>query len=582
MLDKIDSEIKTVLKDKFGITNISNPFGWASHSQESMCDATSTVALSIWRRTEVQTLSNENNWQNPVDLAGYLGEYLKENLEIMKMIELIEVVTPGYINIKFNKFYWWEKMNEWENTNIKLIEEKLVGQKIMIEYGHPNTHKEMHVGHLRTLVTGESLAKLAEALGGNVIRANYQGDIGPHVAKALYGVRHLIDSQNFRLDEIESRSLVDKAKFLGEAYVLGNQEYENNKEEISNINTQLYNRDENIFPLYLQTRSWSLDYFKSIYDRLGTKYDKLYFETNVADKGKEIVLENIGDIFEVNQGATIFKGEKYGLHTRVFITSAGTPTYEAKEMALAIQQYDDYKFDLNLHVVANEQTEYFKVVFKALELLNDDIAKRENHIAMGMVNLVGMKISSRTGVIVTVNQLLDLIKEAVDELLSSGDSNDNDNIAEALTQGALKFAMLKQSTNMSIALDVKQSVSLLGFTGPYLQYTYARCKSLLDKSEINRETKLEMVDLADEEKALLFWLNQYASAIYKSWSDFSLHHLCEYLHELAQRFNLLYNNLPILNSDINNKNLRLMLTKETSKRLSKGLGILGIEVLERL
>jgi len=305
----------------------------------------------------------------------------------------------------------------------------------------------------------------------------------------------------------------------------------------------------------------------------------------VAIKGKEIVQKNIGKIFEVNQGATIFAGEKYGLHTRVFVTSAGIPTYEAKEMALAIQQYEDYKFDLNLHVVANEQSEYFKVVFKALELLNEDIAKREKHIPMGMVNLVGMKISSRTGVIVTVNQLLDLIKEAVSELVKSEEvENDNAHIVEAITQGALKFAMLKQSTNMNIALDIKQSVSLLGFTGPYLQYTYARCKSLLYKATAieKTDTGVEIISLRDEEKALLFWLNQYSSAIYKSWNDYSLHHLCEYLHELSQRFNLLYNNLPVLNSAESDKRLRLMLARETSRRLKLGLEILGISALEKL
>jgi len=277
MLEKINAELKSIVEEKLGIDGMGSTFGWATNSQESMCDLTTTVALSIWKQAQNTHIYNEKKWQNPIDLARYLGEQLERNLEVMEVIEAIEIAVPGYINVKFNKLYWQQKINEWESSEEKLIKDELSGKKIMVEYGHPNTHKEMHVGHLRTLVTGEALAKLSGSLGADVVRANYQGDIGPHVAKALYGVKHLLAEKNINMEEIESKSLIDKAKFLGDAYVYGNQEYENNKDEINNINSQLYDRAEGINQLYLQTRSWSLDYFKSIYDRLGTEYDKFYF-----------------------------------------------------------------------------------------------------------------------------------------------------------------------------------------------------------------------------------------------------------------------------------------------------------------
>src|SRR5690606_16182807 len=209
----------------------------------------------------------------------------------------------------------------------------------------------------------------------------------------------------------------EKAHLLGEGYVKGNQEYEAHKAEIDQLNNQLYQQHPEVMPVYQRTRQWSLDYYDSLYARFGTTFDKLYFESQIAERGKQIVLENVGTIFEESEGAIIFNGEKHGLHTRVFITAAGNPTYEAKEMGLAPTQYEDFAFDRNIHVVANEQAGYFQVVIKALQLLDWEKFKGEYHLSMGMVDLVGQKMSSRTGVIITVDALLDEIKNALKPLI---------------------------------------------------------------------------------------------------------------------------------------------------------------------
>ncbi len=577
----MDKEISQKLQEIIANLGLEvNPLvSWASPTQEHLCDLTTTVALAIWKQVQVSGKSEELVLRGPMDLANYLVKELEE-VNLGDNIEQISVAAPGHINIRLKNSFW-EKLLASENNLLEV--EKADGRKVMVEYGHPNTHKEMHVGHLRTLITGESLARLGEKRGATVMRANYQGDIGPHVAKALYGVRVLLAEANLQIEEVESRTLAEKAKFLGEAYVRGNQDYEQEKEQIDAINQQLYAQDKQIEDLYQRTRQWSLDYFGEIYARMDTRYDKYYFETQVAAAGKKIVEDNVGKVFENDDGTLVFRGENYGLHTRVFVTKQGTPTYEAKEMALGLRQYEDFPFDLNLHIVANEQADYFKVVFKALEQLDEKVAAGEKHISMGMVNLVGMKISSRTGVVVTVNQLVEKVKDAVAKLVANGKSEVEDEAIEALTIGALKFAMLKQSTTMNTAFDIQQSVALIGFTGPYLQYTHARCKSVLRKAGVEvGGLSVKTDNLEKEEKDLLFWLNQYPRAVERSWEQFSPHHLCEYLHELAARYNVLYNNLPILEADAGKKNLRLKLSAKVGETLKEALYLLGIKAPEKL
>jgi arginyl-tRNA synthetase len=319
-----------------------------------------------------------------------------------------------------------------------------------------------------------------------------------------------------------------------------------------------------------------LEYYDTFYSRFTSKFDKLYFESEVAEEGKKIVRQNTGKIFSESDGAVIFKGEKFGLHTRVFITSDGNTTYEGKDMALAYKQYADFPFDLNIHIVANEQTGYFQVVIKALELIDPKFKGREYHLPMGMVNLIGRKISSRTGDILTVDGLLDEVKELLP--VKSAEK-----INEAVAIGAVKYSVLKTHPTLNVAFDIKQSVNLQGNSGPYLQYTYARTKSVLAKSQMAVSRIKADYTVNKEELHILNYLYRFPEAVEEAAKRYSPNLVCNYLYELAQRFNTFYNQHSILSADNDiTRELRLNLTSAVSQILANGMRLLGIEALERM
>ncbi|MBI3887597.1 arginine--tRNA ligase [Candidatus Microgenomates bacterium] len=402
--------------------------------------------------------------------------------------------------------------------------------------------------------------------------------MSPHVAKAVWGTEKLLKEKNINWGDAQKYTLSEKAHLLGQGYIEGNKSYEENKEEIDGLNKKLYVKDPSVKDVYERTRKWSLDYYSSFYSRFYTHFDKLYFESEMADPGKKIVLENVGKVFEESDGAIVFAGEKYGLHTRVFVTKDGNPTYEGKDMALAPAQFNDFPFDKCVHVVANEQTGYFQVIIKALELINPNLEGREYHLPMGMVQLVGQKISSRTGVLVTVDGLLDDVKALLKELTK------DENSLEPTTIAAVKYSVLKTSPIMNSTFDLEKSVSLDGDSGPYIQYSYARARSVLRRanfqfeiSNFNSNFKIQTSNLQTEEIAVLRFVYRFPEVVEAAARTYSPNLVCTYLFELAKRFNNFYNSCPILDNEF-----RLALTQATSIVLKNGLNLLGIESLERM
>lgn len=465
------------------------------------------------------------------------------------------------------------------------------GKKIMVEYAHPNTHKELHIGHMRTLVTGEALARIFSACGAKVFRANYQGDIGPHVAKAIWGTEQILQERGMSWEKAEKLGLAEKAHLLGQGYVKGNQEYESSKDEIDELNTKLYGKDKEVTPVYLRTRKWSLDYYDSFYNRFGTKFNKLYFESEVAEAGKKIVEENMGKVFEESDGAVIFDGEKHGLHKRVFLTQDKNPTYEAKEMGLAPVQYKDFAFDLNVHVVANEQSGYFDVVLKALELVDEKFRGREYHLPMGMVQLVGEKISSRTGVIVTVDDVLNETTKLLSELITTEGFSEKEieEIKEVGTIAAVKYSVLKTGAKSNVLFDLESSVALDGNSGPYLLYTYARCRSIIRKADIkvNKSMLLRSSEvlsgLSKEELDILRLAYRFPEVVQEAAEKYAPNLICSFVFDLAQKYNTFYHTHPVLSADtVEQKEFRLLLTSVVAQLISNSFSLLGIKTLEKM
>jgi len=524
--------------------------------------------------SNVAMVKAKKEGKSPKDYANILAERFIKNVELQKFIDGIEVRSPGFIN-------FWLKKDTLINNLIQIDEQKgkygfsnlFKGQKIMFEFAHPNTHKAFHIGHLRNITTGETLSRIFEANGAEVIRANYQGDVGLHIAKALWGIN--------KLGFTDPKEVRARAEFLGKAYTLGATTYEEDekvKEEINQINGKIYDKsDESLNKLYKETRQWSLDYFAEIYKRVYTEFDRLYFESEVFESGREIAKDALKKgILKESDGAIIFPGSEYGLHDRVFISGKGVPTYEAKDLGLAKLQFSEYNPDKLIHTVGPEQSAYFQVVFKALELIEPETKGREIHVPYGWVRLKEGKMSSRTGNVVLGEKILDDAKDAIKKAYKT-----EEKVAEKIAVGAVKYSFLKTGLGQDIAFDLKESISLEGNSGPYLQYTVARTNSVLAKSTFKGETlKGEYSNLSGEELSVLRALIRFPEVIESAAKSYSPNLLCNYLYDLAQKYNGFYNKDKIIGGE--NEEFRLALTAGTGQVLKNGLKLLGIESPERM
>lgn len=527
--------------------------------------------------TNVAMVSSKKIQTNPRELADKIVTKLKENQDVNDTFSKIEVAGPGFINFFLSKKYLSQTIQEIVQTGVgfgKLNNKN--GRNVIVEFGDPNPFKEIHIGHLRNFCIGESFSRLLETLGNQVIRANYQGDVGLHVAKAIWG---LLKREEQFLDSGLSEQ--DKVMILAESYVEGASEFENNetvKQEIIEINKKIYNDDESLKALWEEGRKISLEHFEELYSRIGVRYDKYYFESVTAKKGKEIVLSHIDDrIFERDEGAVIYRGEKDGLHTRVFLTSQDYATYEGKDLALAILKNEDEPCDESVILTGNEQLEYFQVMLAALHRIAPELAVKTRHYTFGHVRLKDGKMSSRTGDVISAQWLLD---EAVSQVRKAFPEMDGIT-AEKVGVGAVKYSMLRFSIPSDIHFSFDESISLEGNSGPYLQYSYVRTQSVLAKSDPEKlEVEISLENLQTEESELVRFLSQYPYYLEKAALEFAPNLLCNYLFELSQRFNLFYQKHKIIGSE--NESFRLQLTKAAGEVLKNGLHTLGIETVAKM
>lgn len=533
----------------------------------SFGDYTTNLALQLAK------LKARNHRHSSLEIANEI----KENLGHLSYLSKVEIAGSGFINF-FIKDDTLIK-NTKDSGQLKKTEKPL---KILVEYGHVNPLKEIHIGHLRTFILGESLCRILESLGHSVFRANYQGDIGLHIAKAIWGIQKLgLPTQKLNLE--------GKAEFLGRSYAEGNSAYEEGpapKKEIDQINMELYQKHPKIKEIYTLARSWSLEYFEPVYKLLGVKYDRCFFESEVYEEGKKVVMENLGRVFEKNNGAVIFPGEKYtrlpdgqGLHNRVFITSAGNPTYEGKDMGLAQAEYDTFNYDNSIHVVASEQAGYFQVIIKAIDLLFPYLKGKKQHLSYGVVSLKEGKMSSRTGNVVTVDDLYHVVSEKVREVMKQSRIHVDQEVVKTVALGAIKFSYLKFSPGPNMIFDLEESVSLEGDSGPYVQYTYARICSVLKKAGKER-AEYGNIKLDDTERLILRQLTYFPETVEQAASALHPNLLASYLLELARLYNLFYQGSRIIGSE--KENFRLKLSEEAGKVLQKGLYLLGIDSPERM
>ncbi|HSX31205.1 MAG TPA: arginine--tRNA ligase, partial [Candidatus Saccharimonadales bacterium] len=483
-----------------------------------------------------------------------------------------EVAGPGFINLYLSE----------EGLVAALQAEPakpLTGQKWVMEYSDPNPLKPLHAGHLYTTLVGDTISRLVENAGAETIRVNYGGDVGLHVAKSMWGIiRKLGGELPEKLSEIPEAT---RSKWLGERYVEGNNAYADDeaaKAEIVVMNKHVYqlhaesDHDSPFAQIYWTCRQWSYDYFPVLYRELHVHaFDRVIPESEVTSLGVQIVNEQLAkDVYSKSDGAVVFKGEPYGLHTRVFITSEGVPLYEAKEVGLILTKWRDYHFDHSVIITANEIEQYMAVVYKSIEQFEPELVQRSAHLVHGMVKLQGgVKMSSRKGNIVTAQDILAAARDA-------GKATGT-NPSEETILAAVKYAFTKNRIGGDVIYDPKESIALEGNSGPYLQYAHARARSILAKA--GKEGG-ELAELSADERSLLRKIIEYAEVVEKATAELMPHYICTYLYELAQKFNQFYEHNRVIGDE--REAVRLQLIAHYADTLKNGLTLLGIAAPERM
>ena len=506
----------------------------------------------------------------PNEIAEKLLPYLGNDSE--GYIEKVEIAGPGFLN-----FFVSDKYLESVIANCELEIENfgrnksLSGQKVMVEYTDPNVMKPFHIGHLMSNAIGEAISRMYESAGAEVTRVNYFSDVGLAIAKAVWGMKELKQTM-----PNENVPVIERTDFLGKAYAFGVKQADESVEvmtEVKEINRQIYIKQEGeFFELYKTGRKWSLEHFAELYKKLGTNFDLLIPESDVAKAGLEMSWQALkAGVFIESEGAVVFPETKSGLHTRVFVTKEQLPTYEAKELALTKKKYELSLFDQSIVITASEQTDYFKVVLKAIDLLIPELAGKTLHVAHGMMRLPTGKMSSRTGNVITGEELIRLMTEK---------SRGNEQVAI----GAIKYAILRQAPGKDIIFDVEKALSLEGDSGPYLQYAYARTKSVLAKAKAsNYELGIMNYEWRKGEKKLIRIISRWPDILRSAQENLVPQAVCTYLIELAGEFNSFYASNQIINpDDKQTTEMRLALTEALAQTLANGLWTLGVPVLDKM
>ncbi len=512
---------------------------------------------------------------------------------------IASITPPGFLNFVLSDDYLTTFI---DNFNPDISSDIFAGKTIICEFSDPNPFKVLHVGHLYTSIVGDSIARLFEYAGAKVIRANFGGDVGLHVAKTMYVLKQ---------KPIEELTIEDIAK----CYVEGTAAYEEDEsahEEITKLNKEIYQinsigrsktvsskersekESSKLADLYWRGRELSYEYFNEFYDSIGVHFDKYYPESTVADLGLAKVREQLEKgVYEMSDGAVIFDGDKFGLHTRVFINKEGIPTYETKDVGLIFTKWQDYHFDKSVVITGAEQKDYMSVVLKSVEQYAPELVERTSHLTHGLVKLPGgVKMSSRKG---NFLKAVDVLAMVGDALKSEYDSAD-----ELVSLAATKYAFLKYKMGGNIIFDPKESVKMTGNSGPYLLYACVRAKKIIASAnnaseEHNRrrgdygateplrrgsEGTFRRSIIADAERSLKKKILEYRGMLDEAVSEMAPHKVANYLYELAQSFSRFYEKCPVLGDEAEVE--RLKLVQVYLSTMTHGLALLGIQVPESM
>lgn len=552
--------------------------------------------------------------KKPEDTAQDLGEYIKQNSDAIADFNVVK----GFLNLVIDSKAWIGLLNEM-NSNPKFGEKPVTENSplVMIEYSSPNTNKPLHLGHVRNNLLGWSLAQIMEANGNRVIKTNIVNDRGIHICKSMLawlkfgngetpetsGKKgdHLIGDYYVAFDKHYREEVAElKAKYVAEGM---DEEAATEKakaeapliKEAHEMLVKWENNDPEVRALWKKMNDWVYAGFDETYKALGVGFDKIYYESNTYLVGKKKVEEGLakGLFFRKPDNSVWADLTDEGLDQKLLLRADGTSVYMTQDIGTAEMRFADYPIDKMIYVVGNEQNYHFQVLSILLDRLGFKWGKELVHFSYGMVELPNGKMKSREGTVVDADELIEaMVDDALktsEELGKFKDMSEEERreIARVVGLGALKYFILKVDARKNMLFNPEESIDFNGNTGPFIQYTYARIRSILRKAEaegITIPASLEAnMPLNEKEIELIQKIGEFGAAVEQAGKDYSPSGIANYCYELTKAFNQFYHDYSILGADTKEEKLvRLVLAANVAKTLRNGMALLGIEVPERM
>lgn len=552
--------------------------------------------------------------KKPEDTAQDLGQYIKDNCQAIADYNVVK----GFLNLVIDKKAWLGLLNEM-NANEKFGEKPVTENSplVMIEYSSPNTNKPLHLGHVRNNLLGWSLAQIMEANGNKVVKTNIVNDRGIHICKSMlawlkYGNGETPETSGKKGDHLIGDYYVafdkhyrEEVKTLKAQYMAEGMDEEaaekKAKEEsplIKEAHEMLVKWEQNdpeVRALWKKMNDWVYAGFDETYKALGVGFDKIYYESNTYLVGKKKVEEGLakGLFFRKDDNSVWADLTGEGLDQKLLLRSDGTSVYMTQDIGTAEMRFNDFPIDKMIYVVGNEQNYHFQVLSILLDRLGFKWGKELVHFSYGMVELPNGKMKSREGTVVDADDLIAAMigdaKQTSEELGKFKDMTEEERneIARIVGMGALKYFILKVDARKNMLFNPEESIDFNGNTGPFIQYTYARIRSILRKAQaegIAIPAQLgENMPLNEKEIELIQKLNEFGAAVEQAGKDYSPSGIANYCYELTKAFNQFYHDYSILGADTDDEKIvRLVLAQNVGKTLKNGMALLGIEVPERM
>lgn len=541
--------------------------------------------------------------KSPEQTGEEVGAYLKANVPEIESYNVVK----GFLNIKLSNAYWNNAFGEMA-MNPDFGQQAPSGKTIMIEFSSPNTNKPLHLGHIRNNLLGWSVARLLEANGHKVIKVNLVNDRGIHICKSMLawlkgGNGETPESSSKKGDHLVgdyyvlfNKMLKDEQKELM-AQGMTEEEAEKNSplmKEAREMLVKWENGDEEVVSLWKKMNSWVYDGFNETYARMGISFDKIYYESNTYLLGKSLVADGLQKgVFERHEDGSVWCDlTADGLDQKLLLRPDGTSVYMTQDLGTAVQRFKEFDFEEHIYVVGNEQNYHFQVLKLILKKLGYDWADRIYHLSYGMVELPEGKMKSREGTVVDADDLLDKMYNTARETslelgkLADMPEEEQKELFNKLSLGALKYFIIKVDPRKTMLFDPKESIDFNGNTGPFIQYTYARIKSILRKAEetgCKKALTSKTEGILAKEISIIKNLNSFPDRIVDAGNQHSPAIIANYAYDLAKEFNQYYHDVTILKEeDESLKCFRLMLIDTISRVLTKAMDILGISLPERM